>query len=222
MSKLHTIRTFLAVNVSVETTRKVTVFQEQLRKDFQTDTMRISWVPSANIHQTIRFLGEVDSELTEAVEAAMGRAVRHVEPFFVTTAGLGAFPSAQHPRVLWVGLQDDDGGLAALFSAVGSELEQIGFPRDPRGLSPHLTIGRIRRSDKDIADIVESHSDKIFGTSRVEECLLYESSLHRRGAEYRILSRVALAGPSKSDLGVDGQSDNKGVDVGHGVHQPGS
>ncbi|MCD6500069.1 MAG: RNA 2',3'-cyclic phosphodiesterase [Deltaproteobacteria bacterium] len=204
MSKLHTIRTFLAVNVSIETTRKITAFQDQLKEFFRAETDRVSWVPSANIHQTIRFFGDVDPELTEAVEAAMGRASKSIASFSVRAVGLDAFPNAQHPRVLWVGLRDEDGGLEMLFSAVEVELEQVGFARDSRGLSPHLTIGRVRHSDRDISDLVELNSDKDFGVSRVEECVLYESVLHRKGAEYRVLFRVPLIATPSSDAPLTG------------------
>ena len=55
--------------------------------------------------------------------------------------GLGAFPSAGRARVLWAGLDDDPGAIAALAAAARDALAHE-FPPETRAFSAHLTVAR--------------------------------------------------------------------------------
>ncbi len=205
MAKLETIRAFIAVRLSAEVTNEVARFEKELRRDLSGESVKVTWVPPANIHQTIKFLGPIDPALVDALAKTLRGMGSAVEPFSVTARGFGAFPSAKAPRVLWVGLEDSEGRLETLFRGVEDALEAMGFPRERRPFSPHLTLGRVRRGALDLTERVESWKDREFGVSRVAEVLLYESRLRRAGAEYVVLARAALGGqPEVADQGGAG------------------
>ena len=107
-------------------------------------TGKIRLTPPANVHLTLKFLGDVPredlAEVADALEALRGR---H-EPFEAGISGFGAFPSPTKVRVLWAGVGEGADGLRALARDVEESLEPLGFEREDRAYVPHLTIGRAR------------------------------------------------------------------------------
>jgi 2'-5' RNA ligase len=194
MPKLDTLRAFVAINISMASAKAVAEAQRDLRSRLETLPLKISWVPPANIHQTMKFLGDIDKELVEGVLAQLDKAAGRVAPFSVEARGLGAFPNPAKPRVLWIGLDDPQGGLAKLNQAIEESLEEIGIARDKRRFHPHLTLGRIRKGRQDLTEVVDASSEVTFGDSTIAEVVLYESRLRRTGAEYVVLGRAPLTG----------------------------
>lgn len=134
------MRVFVAINSSEE---------ERVRLAAATSPLRqagypIRWVPTENIHLTLKFLGEVPQERVSEVSSAVDAAAAGIGPFDMTLQGAGAFPSPRRPNVVWVGIKANE-QLAGLQAKIEAALESIGFPREDRRFSPHLTIGRAKR-----------------------------------------------------------------------------
>jgi 2'-5' RNA ligase len=106
-----------------------------------------SWVKAANVHLTLKFLGDVEDRLVGAIGASLMTAAASVEVFDLTIRGLGAFPTLARPRVIWVGASGP--GLGALVESVERALEPLGFPRETRPFSAHVTLGRVRAGARD-------------------------------------------------------------------------
>ncbi|ABK78472.1 2'-5' RNA ligase [Cenarchaeum symbiosum A] len=144
-------------------------------------------VGAENLHFTLAFLGEID----DAAAAAAGRALGSVsfEPFTVLFRGVGAFPSAKSPRVVWAGVDEKGGGaLAALARTVCSAL---GVSPDIRG-RPHLTMLRIG-ARKDMRDALGGLGGEELGSQRVDHVKLKKSVLTRQGPVYSDLAEVGAA-----------------------------
>ena len=104
----------------------------------------LRWVPPGNLHFTLKFLGGITpSQLTGVVAAAHEVAAR-TQRFSITLAGLGAFPSARRPRVVWIGVSSGAGHLVALAEDLDVALRQMRVAREDRPFRPHLTIARVR------------------------------------------------------------------------------
>lgn len=101
-------------------------------------------VRAENAHLTLKFLGEVGADRIEEVLAAMRLAAARAAPFRLRTGKLGAFPNADAPRVLWLGVDGDLAALRSLRDGLEDALAAIGFPRDRRAFSPHVTAARVR------------------------------------------------------------------------------
>jgi 2'-5' RNA ligase len=182
------IRTFLAVNLSVAVNRRI-VEEVEKHKAGVGAGVRVAWVPAANLHLTLQFLGSIDEELIEGIAGRMKqRLVRHA-PFELRARGLGVFPSHEKPRVLWVGA---DGGqpLLALQRDVESTLVELGLPKEERKFHPHLTVGRVKEADP-LRPVTWS-SDAELGMSQVHEMVVYESKTASQGSEYTARARVPL------------------------------
>lgn len=145
----------------------------------------------SNLHVTLKFLGQIDEARLPAVSDALGVTSRAVR-FELDVRGLGAFPSAARPRVVWAGL-DRAQPLAALAAEVDGALAGLGFPRESRPFAAHVTLGRVRepRRQPALADALAHAVD--LGRLPVTAVSLMRSELHPRGARYTELTRVTLA-----------------------------
>ncbi|MGH7304691.1 MAG: RNA 2',3'-cyclic phosphodiesterase, partial [Candidatus Rokuibacteriota bacterium] len=115
-------------------------------------------------------------------------------PFEARVCGLGAFPSAGRPRVVWAGVTDGASEMTELARRVDAALAALGLPRAERPFSPHVTLGRVRRPGRNpaLTDALESASAREFGRIRVSSAALMRSELGPGGARYTELATVGL------------------------------
>ncbi len=195
MAQPQTIRTFIALPLSAEITRQLGEIQSVLSRRCPHQSVR--WVDPQRIHLTLFFLGDIVPELRPQVEEALGVVARNVGPFTFEVAGLGAFPRMSRPRVLWVGIEEPTQRLALLHQAVNDAMEAVGFERETRPYSPHLTLGRVRRgaSGRDVQQVGEIAQEievGYLGEVTVSEMIFFRSILKSTGAEYIPLKTFAL------------------------------
>jgi 2'-5' RNA ligase len=94
-------------------------------------------VPSANLHLTLAFLGEVDearADLLPGIAAAV-----EARAFAMELDRVGSFPRA---RVAWAGCAKPTAALVRLQSALVNGLSRRGFALEDRPFAPHLTLAR--------------------------------------------------------------------------------
>lgn len=182
------VRAFVAVRMNEQVEYSVAKTIDELKHP--DDGVR--WVPRANLHITLKFLGPaVDMHRLQRLTAGLHQLATKTVPFEVTAAGIGAFPDLEHPRAIWVGLHSvEPGALAALAARLESVAAEYGFEREKRRWSGHLTIGRV--GDRAIAaptrDALNSAQGREFGVSRIESLTLYRSHLGPEAASYEALA----------------------------------
>lgn len=150
-------------------------------------------VPPESLHITLKFLGEVEEGRVDGLTAALASCVDGLEPFALTFRGTGAFPRMSSPRVVWIGVEDAD-PLVAYARRAEDALEALGFDREKRPFSPHLTVGRVKgsRGRRALTDLLAAHREEPFGQQRVEAVKLKKSELRPTGAAYSDVARVGL------------------------------
>jgi 2'-5' RNA ligase len=155
----------------------------------------VAWVPSQNLHLTLKFLGDIPASTVEGVKEALVEAASAVEPFTMGFHGLGAFPGVARPRVVWVGVLQGARECQALQSRVEEALARRGFPKEGRPYTPHLTIGRIRapRGLAALQQAIVRDGSKEFGALAVGSVSLMKSDLHPSGARYTELQTVSFS-----------------------------
>ena len=185
---IATIRTFVAVLLPDEIRHRVAHEVDALRRH----ASGVAWVATENLHITVKFLGRVDEARLADVAAALQRAAT-VPSFEVDIRGLGAFPTAGRPRVLWAGAPGS-AAFTRLAEGIDQALVALGFPPEGRGFTPHVTLGRVREPRRDIAltEALEAAAARPFGALRVERVSLMRSDLSPRGARYTELAAVPL------------------------------
>jgi 2'-5' RNA ligase len=153
----------------------------------------VRWVGSDNFHLTLKFLGNIDESQIEPIGAALIEALRPFPRLTINVKGLGVFPNPKRPRVLWVGLVGSR--LALLQSKVESALTPLGFAPDEKIFTPHLTIGRWRqgaRAERNLESELGKWCDHEFGTTSMQEVILFQSELKPAGANYHRLKVITL------------------------------
>jgi 2'-5' RNA ligase len=189
-----TFRAFIAISLSPEIRRWLAEARVVLEAGLPPASVR--WTDVNGIHITLKFLGEVPIDSVEGIRSAMDRAARGCRPFSLAVEGLGCFPDAARPRVIWAGVRREP-ALSDLQKRLEDGLEQAGFPRERRAFSPHLTLGRVRDgvSGKELAEIgraVQSAEAKAAVGMDISGYGLYKSVLRPTGAEYSLQYQVAF------------------------------
>src|ERR1019366_1012013 len=137
------------------------------------------------IHLTLKFLGEISDAQTKQVVEALTQ-IGSFEPFSIEVKGFGFFPQAQRPRVFWAGVMAPP-ALAQLAAQVENRMEKIGFAREDRAFSAHLTLARFQvpRPQPALEAAIAARADTSLGAFNASEFFLFESKLSPQGAQYR-------------------------------------
>jgi 2'-5' RNA ligase len=188
---LESVRSFLAFDIDSDAVRKRLT-------DVQTSLVKtgadLKPVEPENIHITMRFLGNVSENTVEKIFGSMQKL--NFTPFDVKIHGVGAFPDVRYPRVVWAGITEGANDLRQIFSQLEPHLQALGFPPDPKGFSPHLTIARVRsgRNKAELAKFVTDSKDFQFGIVRAKCFRLKKSELTPRGPIYSTLREFCPPG----------------------------
>jgi RNA 2',3'-cyclic 3'-phosphodiesterase len=194
------MRLFVAVNLPAEIKDHMGAVQDRLRRA-QAD---VSWVRSENIHVTLKFLGETEEKRLERIRTTLGEVARAGIPFSMEVSGIGSF-GGRVPRVVWVGVGDGAETLTQLAGRIEAALARIGFPKERRGFTAHLTLGRVRsprNAEVLLAALQEIHAEK-FGTFTATQFELMQSELHPTGAVYTALKRFPLGAHAVEGAGQE-------------------
>lgn len=149
------------------------------------------WSPIQNQHVTLKFLGSTPPDRLEEVGKVCETVGQSHEATDVSLTGLGSFPSERRMRVLWVGLRDDAELLTKLAADLEQGFEPLGYAREARSFTPHLTVARFRapvRLDEPLPDIGVS----ALPAWSVDRIRLYRSHLSPSGARYEVLREFKL------------------------------
>jgi RNA 2',3'-cyclic 3'-phosphodiesterase len=148
-------------------------------------------------HLTLRFLGDIANERVGAIEQVLAPVGARVAPFDLTLEGVGAFPSAERPRVVWVGATAGAAELVRLAGRVREALAaEVAVPGE-EAFVPHLTLFRVRsafdrrRAEELLRGEVPAPPPRHV---RVAEFVLKESVLTRLGATHRTVATFPLVG----------------------------
>ena len=129
------MRCFVSVNLEEESLiSRIT----ELQRDLAGSESGINAVSPANLHYTLRFLGEIDSETVNKTIDILDKI--SYRQFNVELKGVGVFPDMGMVRVIWIGSPSKE--LTELAALVNSALNNIGKSED--NFLPHLTIARVK------------------------------------------------------------------------------
>jgi RNA 2',3'-cyclic 3'-phosphodiesterase len=157
---------------------------------------QIRWLPPANLHVTIWFLGEVREPRAEALAASLKQPLS-ARPFTLRVGGAGAFPPSGAPRAIWLGLAAGRDDLVAIYDELGVRLSPLGFAPEKRPYSPHVTIARVkdvRPADAAALRRLLRDTGEDVGQCGIASVTLFASRPTPTGSTYEAIRRVILAG----------------------------
>ncbi len=182
-------RGFIAIDI--EPTEMIERFLNELKKA----KARMKLVEPQNLHITLKFLGDTDENDVDAIEDFMRDSVSGLKPFKITLKGTGVFPNPRRINVIWIGMKDD-GSTERIFQKLDKHLEKLGYRRESRKFSPHLTVARVKsvQDRENLVSIINSYANEGFGDILVESIRLKKSVLTREGPIYSTVRDVRLEG----------------------------
>jgi RNA 2',3'-cyclic 3'-phosphodiesterase len=193
-----TIRAFIAIELPQE----IIAFIHKIQQGLRSYGFKARWVRPENIHLTLKFLGDINSEDIKKAGDAIISAAGENASMSLGAKGIGVFPGVKRPRVIWTGIAGQTKELADLQKTLDGKLETIGFPKEKRPYKGHLTIARIKGKvdAKRLIDAMTEFGRLESKTFMAEEVVLFKSKLKPSGAVYTKLMSAAL------NSGLSGQS----------------
>ncbi len=195
--------TILRLFIAIELNDALRTELKRVQKQLQDECWRVSvakairWVAPQNIHLTLKFLGNCDHAQIPSLTTALERAAKHSAPFVLAARGLGCFPNARRPNNVWVGLEGDVNTAALLAQHIENETHALGFAREERGFTPHLTLGRVKREGSNheratLGELIKNFPTTTYGTIRADAIHLIVSDLKPTGPIYTFLAQAKL------------------------------
>lgn len=189
--RVSTVRAFVAANLNPDLQAALARVQDRLK----TTRANVGWVRLENLHLTLKFLGEVEEGRVSAIKEAIAAATVGCGSIRLVFQGLGAFPRPREARVVWVGLSHGTEALVELQTRIEAGLESLGFAREARPFTAHLTLGRVRgpAHREQLARAIAEAPAETLGEMVLDRIELMKSNLNTGGARYSILQSFPLA-----------------------------
>ena len=184
------LRTFIAVSLSLSVLSGI----EKLMRTLQSDLKGVHWVEPKNLHITLKFLGDVPLNDLPQLIRAVTQWTQKIYSFDINFQDFGVFPNRESPKTIWIGIREGAAELGQLAEQINEGLIPLGFPKEARRFSPHLTIGRVKKSlhDLPLIPILDKQQKRSFGSCSVSEIQIFSSELTRRGPLYDELAAIPL------------------------------
>lgn len=187
------MRVFIAVDIDQKVRKNIAALQRELRQKARAGEKSVKWVNPDKMHLTLKFLGEVkDADIADVCKTIEQVAQGH-KVFDLDIETLGHF-GGTGARVLWVGTTGGGEQLAQIANELDEQLSAIGFAKETKRFTGHLTLCRIKnhKAGVELAGLADSHGPFEAGTSLVDSIVVYQSQLTKSGPIYTALGTYKL------------------------------
>lgn len=180
-------RGFIAIDIP--SFPKLIEFENEIRNT----GANIKLVEPKNIHITLKFLGDTPVENIEKIQEIIENSVKDVDPFEIKFSNTGAFPNQNYIKVIWIGIQNSE-PIKQIANSIDSNITQLGFEKEKRQFSAHLTIGRVRNAQnkEKLVQILNKYESIDFGRYNVNSIKLKKSELTPKGPIYSDIFEIKL------------------------------
>jgi 2'-5' RNA ligase len=167
------MRLFIAFDFDETTTIKISDIQNVLKKNAE----KGRWPYYKNIHLTIKFIGEVDSQYLPEIEKTLNETFNglNIKPMTYQFDKLEFFRGKDNIRVAWVGLRGETKFLELLHQTIDDNLAAIGLKKESKSYIPHITIGRDIFFDSSLFELNEALKSHFEHQVWIGSATLYQS-----------------------------------------------
>lgn len=187
------MRVFIAIDIDEQIRKDLGRLQDELRGKADVRKGDVKWVRPDVMHLTLKFLGEIrDEQAVEVCNITKDVASRY-KSFDVDVETVGCF-GGRSARVLWIGAGQHCEDLLQLQADLEQQLDIVGWPKEARKFSAHLTLCRIRNTKAGfkLAQMVKDYKNVQLGTMAADSVTVYQSELTPQGPIYTSLGNYAL------------------------------
>ena len=185
-----TIRVFIAIEINSEIKNELSEYLSKLKRT----GADVKWVSPENIHLTLKFIGYIEKESLINLNKVISDAASNIEPFSISIGNIGAFPSLNKPRVVFVCVQERGNNLFKIYERLDEGVEPLGIKKESKKYVGHITLGRVK-SQKNISKLkntLNSGTECYFGREKVTSLSLIQSRLTPTGPLYTRLNNFIL------------------------------
>lgn len=177
------------ISIDIDTFPKLVEFEKEIKET----GANVKLVNPENVHITLKFLGDTDEEQTDEIERIIRDSVKEINPFNIQLNGTGVFPNQNYIKVIWIGINQGD-QIGTIAYIIDEQLSKLGFKKEKRGFSPHLTIARVKTAEnkEKLLQIIEKYKDVEFADIRVSSIKLKKSDLTPKGPIYTTLREIKI------------------------------
>jgi 2'-5' RNA ligase len=173
------MRAFLGIPIPDSLKPKISRIQDKF------DDFDIKFVEKENMHFNLRFFRYIEEEKIDKLKELLEKVCFQFEPFEIDISGIGAFPSKNYVRVIWLGVKQGYQTFKTLAEMVGKSVESLGFKKEERFV-PHLTLGRVRsgRNKNELLVLLRKLEEVEVGKMKIDKLVLFQSKLSPGGPVY--------------------------------------
>ncbi|MBI3004977.1 MAG: RNA 2',3'-cyclic phosphodiesterase [Ignavibacteriales bacterium] len=185
---MPSLRCFIALPTPEDVKNKISELQSKL-KEAEAD---VKWDSPEKFHITLKFLGKFEQSTIDSLSSRLELLPQNVSYIRALFNSVGAFPSLQRPKVIWVGIEHTE-ELRRLQSDIELLCAEFGYVREEREFHPHITLGRVK-GNKNLHRLTESLKSLTLEPiqARCTEVLLVRSDLKPSGSVYTTLKSFPL------------------------------
>jgi RNA 2',3'-cyclic 3'-phosphodiesterase len=132
------MRSFIGINFSSDVKEDISKIQGVVRSNASKG--RFKHVD--NFHITLKFLGEIDSNQADEITRRLEDIARLHNSFELRLQEIGRFKGRDSIRTLYIGLGGNIEALKRLNQDVEADMEGLGFKKEGRPYTPHITISQ--------------------------------------------------------------------------------
>lgn len=182
------MRLFIATDLDPEIKEKLVPVQRVLQRD------GVKVVEKDNVHITLKFLGEVEEKRVEPIKESMSQI--KLNAFDIHVKGVGFFPSSNHIKVVWVGVEEGSDEMSNLAKQIDDRVKKLGFQKEKKKFIAHATLARVKKINaqerKKMLQELELYLKQEFGWMNVNNFVLKKSELTPKGPVYSDLETFEL------------------------------
>lgn len=183
----------IAIEPDIKLIERLTFLQEDLGKIIAARGADSRWTRPEFLHVPIVYLGMHDEAEIPEFNQIMRDCVKGISPFYVTVAGISAYPSSKCPRLIEVAATAG-GTLIKLRESLMQAFRAANYGFDKREFKTNMLLGRVATyTDRiDLTDAMDAICDLNFGQSEIFEIVLYGADLTPTGPIHKVISRFAF------------------------------
>lgn len=184
---MEKIRAFIAIDIPVS--QKVIDVINELKKI----QLNAKIVETENLHLTLKFLGDTNENLIDKIGEIISDAIIDIPSFEITLKKMGVFPNQKYIKVIWIGVENAE-PLKKIAEMIDKKLMDLGFEKDRRSFSVHLTVARVKsaRNKEKLLDLLYKYQDIELQKVKVDKIFLKKSVLTSKGPIYTNLQEIIL------------------------------
>lgn len=175
------MRLFIAIELPKSFCKEIAALQEAVRAK----SAGGRFVPAANFHITLHFIGESNDLAGAAL--AMEEACRGIRPFGLHLSRFSTF-ARKEGHTAFLSLLGELDELNALYESLQSALAERGFSREHKRFTPHITLGRSVVLPEEALESLAALSPN--ASMQVQGIALFESARRDNRMVYSVLHRT--------------------------------